>query len=285
MSPNTCKLCLRSEQDAWGVQNQAARAEAGGNAIAIDDSEAAVKNVAVADGPGASATALGGCMAIDNSSCSAPNTAIAVDGPSTASATGASYAEGNSTADQTSEAVASAGGLSIADTYAEATRGSEAEAVSEAKSNGAGSAAAGGADAIARNGGVATATNFVTADEGGTAIGASESIATGSTLAGAGVSTTIACTAGQVSCGGAFALAIGGGGEALALTDTSVAATNGETVNLSASAILPAQAGIGCTAGAFAGLEQDATGNWVFTHGANAGFACADTNGGFEANP
>jgi hypothetical protein len=186
---------------------------------------------------------------------------------------------------EAASAIASDGGTAISDTYAEAIDGSDAIVSSLVNAAGPGSIAAGGADAIAHDGAEAIATTSAAATGGATAISASESIAIVSTSPGGGVSSTIACTAGQVSCGGGFALAVGANGEAFALTDTGVTATNGETVNVAASAILPAQAGIGCAGGAFATLEQDAAGNWVFTHGANAGFACADTNGGFEANP
>jgi hypothetical protein len=233
--------------------------------------------VAVADGPGASASAIGGCTALDNSTCNAPNTAIA-DGPgSTALAVGLDvYAENNSTAEQAATAIATDGGKATSVSNAGAVDNSVAESASNATADGAGSMAAGGATAEATNGGVAIATNAVTADQGATAIGGSTSMATGSSSPGGGVTSVIACTAGQVSCGSGFALALGGSGEAFALTDTNVTATDGQTVNVAVSAIAPAQAGIGCTGGAYANLVQNADGSWVFAHGANAGFACTD---------
>jgi hypothetical protein len=88
-----------------------------------------------------------------------------------------------------------------------------------------------------------------------------------------------------VSCGTGFALALGGNGEAFALTDTNVAATNSEEINVAAGAIVAAQANIGCSGGAFATLVQGPDGEWSFTHGANAGFAMACTNGSADSTP
>ena len=94
-----------------------------------------------------------------------------------------------------------------------------------------------------------------------------------------GASTVVACTAGLNSCGFGDSVAVIGSGEAFGLANVAVDAHNGETINVSTSA-QTGQSGLGgCAGGAYATLVPGANGEFVFTYGANAGFACTDANG------
>jgi hypothetical protein len=244
----------------------------------------------------------GGASAVAGGTAEATNVAVANDANSAAFALGSATAENGGTAIESGNALAEEGGLAVAITNAYSGGGS-ATATNVQQASGSedldGNGDTNGIDTttptadgvvdISERAASAGAVTAIAGDESNTAVASSVGVATGTAtieqsstaisnvatgLAGAGASTAVGCTQGQNSCGTALGVALSNGTEGFALSETAAFANGADQLGVTASAITPAQAGIGCTGGSYASLVQNADGSWSFSGGANAGFAC-----------
>jgi hypothetical protein len=219
----------------------------GGDAVATNGSTASSNQVAVADGPDATALALGGAQATDGSVATADGQGVAVDGANAMAFTGAYAADGG-----------------------------VATAANSQNAEGAGSVAAGAVTAAAIGADNTAAASSTVAVDGGATIASftSATSAVDSGIYGTGVGVSAACTTGQTSCVFGNAMAIASGTEGVALADTAGYATNGQDLSIAAGATTNGA----CAGGAYASLTQTASGSWEYNGGFNAGLSCVSTN-------
>jgi hypothetical protein len=304
-----------AESENSAINNTgAANVVASGFAVAIDDSTAISNNSAEATGAAertfeqvipcppdseddlvctepvtvldqSSAFAVGGAVAANNSTAIQSATALGTDG-------GDASAEANAFAcidplgrpmgsDCTSIANAEANALKGADAFAEteaiSLNGGTAVADSTQNATGVGSAAGGAAIALANGeNNLAVATAAGDASNGFTST--TGSVATSNVLTssqfGAGVAKSVSCTEDQVSCGTGIGIALASGSQGgIAVADSTGLAVDANTYGVAA-----ANAGAACPGAVAASYVVNPDGSYTYELSSNAGFACSSAD-------